>query len=661
MDVRRTTDHGQYATSPASPPPAPAPSNHSRLFIVVGPVVPETIRIPSRQVVYTTVGGVGTQLASAPNGSNSRTVLRAAVPQSQAARGAAAILADQGVVVMPHPAKCGATHLVFDQDGEILKARGSWPPTPAISRQSVQILDEADFLLIASEPAPGDIADYLNMAHSRGVPTMVVVSAAEKLDSLLAVSDRPKSVIAMNHFEFAQAARTSGARDPDAFMRAQRADALLVTQAEAGWTLHRPNRPDLKSPAPPAPANEMFLGCGVWAAAALAQALKREAGFKGRRWDVQRTHSWLNRFRRFLVRLENSQITTSPSCISPVASSPSAPPGYQDMRLDNVRVGVPQQSNHSAPDWDARHGSRPKSNEKRGAHYFCKQLPCPSNSGFSTSPERLPTNSRVCCCWALATVRPPRNFSHTIPMGSSAAAAGEWLWMDQDDVVPLAPGEYRPYQFQSNCASGLGADHEEQTMPFEHQPSFGEGGDIYDPTVADVFDDTITNALFANIVDSNVHEFALRRLSRTANAPDPVFILWLIGAGRFCLTVLRGRHVLLRDAWHLDTGAALKRIPSPFAEAWDEALLVSREVHWALKRRVSFMPAIYFPDVQPDEHIQQVAERSHVAAIWKPHGVTRRLADIVAAESQFDAPSRSQALEEMNSLINPNARPTGPP
>lgn len=198
-------------------------------------------------------------------------------------------------------------------------------------------------------------------------------------------------------------------------------------------------------------------------------------------------------------------------------------------------------------------------------------------------------------------------------------------------------------------------------MPSEHQPSFGGEGDIYDPTVADVFDDTITNALFANIVDSNVHEFALRRSSRTANAPDPVFILWLIGAGRFCLTVLRGRHVLLRDAWHLDTGAALKRIPSPFAQAWDEALLVSREVHWALKRRVSFMPAIYFPDAQPDEHIQQVAERSHVAAIWKPHGVTRRLADIVAAESQSDPPSRNQAMEEMNSLINPNARPTGPP
>jgi transposase len=33
-------------------------------------------------------------------------------------------------------------------------------------------------------------------------------------------------------------------------------------------------------------------------------ALKKQAGFKARRWVVERTHSWLNRFRRILVRWE---------------------------------------------------------------------------------------------------------------------------------------------------------------------------------------------------------------------------------------------------------------------------------------------------------------------------------------------------------------------
>jgi putative transposase len=34
------------------------------------------------------------------------------------------------------------------------------------------------------------------------------------------------------------------------------------------------------------------------------QPLKREAGHKARRWVVERSHSWMNRFRRILVRWE---------------------------------------------------------------------------------------------------------------------------------------------------------------------------------------------------------------------------------------------------------------------------------------------------------------------------------------------------------------------
>lgn len=40
-----------------------------------------------------------------------------------------------------------------------------------------------------------------------------------------------------------------------------------------------------------------------------AQAIKQEAGFKARRWVVERTHSWMNRFRRILVRWEKREDT----------------------------------------------------------------------------------------------------------------------------------------------------------------------------------------------------------------------------------------------------------------------------------------------------------------------------------------------------------------
>lgn len=35
-----------------------------------------------------------------------------------------------------------------------------------------------------------------------------------------------------------------------------------------------------------------------------AQLIRRRAGFKARRWVVERTHSWMNRFRRILIRWE---------------------------------------------------------------------------------------------------------------------------------------------------------------------------------------------------------------------------------------------------------------------------------------------------------------------------------------------------------------------
>ena len=48
--------------------------------------------------------------------------------------------------------------------------------------------------------------------------------------------------------------------------------------AEFGFTAHVPKSPDE------------------------AQAVKRRAGHKARRWVVERTHSWMNRFRGILIR-----------------------------------------------------------------------------------------------------------------------------------------------------------------------------------------------------------------------------------------------------------------------------------------------------------------------------------------------------------------------
>jgi putative transposase len=51
---------------------------------------------------------------------------------------------------------------------------------------------------------------------------------------------------------------------------------------------------------------ELLTECGctahIRARGEEAQARKQEAGCKARRWVGERTHSWMNRFRRVLIR-----------------------------------------------------------------------------------------------------------------------------------------------------------------------------------------------------------------------------------------------------------------------------------------------------------------------------------------------------------------------
>jgi transposase len=50
----------------------------------------------------------------------------------------------------------------------------------------------------------------------------------------------------------------------------------------------------------------------------------QKAGQQARRWVVERTHSWLNRFRHRLIRWAKKRKTTWPCSISPAPESPGA-------------------------------------------------------------------------------------------------------------------------------------------------------------------------------------------------------------------------------------------------------------------------------------------------------------------------------------------------
>jgi hypothetical protein len=65
------------------------------------------------------------------------------------------------------------------------------------------------------------------------------------------------------------------------------------------------------------------------------QALTQEVpiGIGTRRWVVERSHSWLNRFRRILMRWDKNPKNYLGFLISPVPSSRSALPEYSDRLL----------------------------------------------------------------------------------------------------------------------------------------------------------------------------------------------------------------------------------------------------------------------------------------------------------------------------------------
>ena len=71
-----------------------------------------------------------------------------------------------------------------------------------------------------------------------------------------------------------------------------------------------------------------------------AQAMKRHAGFKARRWVVERTHRWMNRFRRVLIRW--GQVAGQLSRLSAFRLCPHRVPelqGYSDRHLVSGTAG----------------------------------------------------------------------------------------------------------------------------------------------------------------------------------------------------------------------------------------------------------------------------------------------------------------------------------
>ena len=167
-------------------------------------------------------------------------------------------------------------------------------------------------------------------------------------------------------------------------------------------------------------------------------------------------------------------------------------------------------------------------------------------------------------------------------------------------------------------------------------------------------EDRATAAILAKGGADGVPALALRHWRSGIPGVDltaPVFVTWLPGAGRFCLTVQYGHYSLRGTDWYIDTRAGLQRTQSPLEQAQLEALKVSAALRRRLGRSVPVAPALALIDMERDRGMERLASRSRIPLLWNLEGYTARLAG-AAIDPHFRQPlERSPALAEISALL----------
>lgn len=113
------------------------------------------------------------------------------------------------------------------------------------------------------------------LTDAKGIPLSIVVDGANRHDVKLARAT-------IESIAIAKPRPTTRCKQHLCLDAGYVGDEVIALAEEFGFTLHvRPRGEEAKE-------------------------IKRDAKKKARRWVVERTHSWLNRFRRILIRWEKS-------------------------------------------------------------------------------------------------------------------------------------------------------------------------------------------------------------------------------------------------------------------------------------------------------------------------------------------------------------------
>ena len=167
----------------------------------------------------------------------------------------------------------------------------------------------------------------------------------------------------------------------------------------------------------------------------------------------------------------------------------------------------------------------------------------------------------------------------------------------------------------------------------------------------EINEDRATAAILTGGGADGVPALALRHWRQDGSPAEPVFITWLLGVGRFCLTVKYGRYSLRGSDWHVDAWSGLRSTPLPLDQAHHEALRVSEALQRRLNRQVPVSPALVLFDMEGDRRIERLARRRRIPLLWNLERYTDTLADAAAGSRHRQSLDRSQALAEISALV----------
>ena len=158
--------------------------------------------------------------------------------------------------------------------------------------------------------------------------------------------------------------------------------------------------------------------------------------------------------------------------------------------------------------------------------------------------------------------------------------------------------------------------------------------------------------VYDELADSDLPGVVLYEAKAAPHAPEVDYAIWLEGRARIALQVKGGRYTLIEGRWYLQTDAGLEPTPCPLMLTSDGAFSIRDAVKRHCRRKVFVIPVLLFPDMDPDQAIQEWSASDKTRILWGSQDLVNRLVQL-AQEVRVDFPPTDERIRQEVEAIRP--------